>query len=158
MTTCLKNEKMRDSSTENTEGTEMNSDVYFDEEDEPDVDLNRVTNAIIGAAIAVNSELGPGYAEEIYEAALAIEFTRRQIRFVRQHRFDVGYQGVVVGTGRVYFLVEDRVVVELKAVEQLAAVHTVQVISYLRALKLHLGIILNFNVKRMLDGVKRVAL
>lgn len=136
----------------------MNSDVYFDEEEEPDLQLNRVTNAIIGAAIAVNSELGPGYSEEVYENALEIEFIKRRIRYVRQHCFDVMYQGVVVGRGRADFLVEDCVVVELKVVEQFTGVHTAQVISYLRALKLHLGIILNFNVKRMLDGVKRVAL
>jgi len=136
----------------------MNSDVYFNEEDEPDVMLNDVTNAIIGAGIAVNSELGPGYSEDVYEEALAVEFMRREIKFVRQYRFEVKYQGVVVGIGRVDFLVEDCVVVELKAVEQFGSVHTAQVISYLRALRLHLGILLNFNVKRMLDGVKRIAL
>lgn len=136
----------------------MNSDVFFDEENYPDERLNRISSAIIGAGIAVNSELGPGYSESLYEEALAVEFGRRNINFVRQHSFAVMYQGVVVGTGKVDFLVEDCIVVELKSVEQFSPVHTAQVIAYLKALKLHIGLLLNFNVKRMLDGVKRIAL
>jgi GxxExxY protein len=131
--------------------------VFIDDEDEPDEVLNRITNSIIGAAIAVHRALGPAYSEEIYEKAIAMEFDARNIKYLRQHVFEVIYRGRIIGTGRVDFLVEEHVVVELKAIDQFAPVHTAQVISYLQATGRRLGILLNFRTKLLKDGIKRVA-
>ena len=133
-------------------------DGIVDEEMEPNPELNAITNAIIGAAIEVHRILGPGYLEKTYEQALAIEFDRRGIRFSRQHQIALQYKGESIGEGFLDFLVEDKVIVELKAVEKLNPVHTAQVISYLKATRMKLGILLNFNVKLLKEGIKRIAL
>jgi GxxExxY protein len=147
--------------TEDTEGTEkedvMDDEVLVDEEMEPDPELNRITNLILGAALEVHKELGPGYQEIIYENALELEFRRRGIRYRRQVRFDVRYKGERVGDGRLDFLVEEAVVVELKAVEQLSSLFTAQVIAYLKATGKRLALLLNFNTRRLKDGIRRIA-
>ena len=130
---------------------------YVDEDMEPNPELNRITNGIIGAAIDVHKALGPGFYESVYEEALALALGKRGIRFSRQHAFEVIYDGHVVGTGRVDFVVEHKVIVEIKSIEALGPVHTAQAISYLRATKLPLAILINFNVKRLIDGIKRIA-
>jgi GxxExxY protein len=129
---------------------------HVDDEMEPDPELKRVTNLIIGAAIAVHRELGPGHAESAYQNALAIEFDARGIPYRPQHRFELCYRGQKVGEGCLDFLVEN-VVVEIKSVELLAPVHTAQVIGYLRATGLTLGLLINFNVKLLKDGIKRIS-
>jgi GxxExxY protein len=135
----------------------MDPDLLVDEEMEPDPELNRITNMILGAAFEVHTELGPGYGESIYENALASEFRRRGIHFVRQPVFPVLYKGELVGEGRLDFLVEDQVVLELKAVESLSSLFTSQVISYLKATGRRLALLLNFNVRRLKDGIRRIA-
>jgi GxxExxY protein len=129
---------------------------FVDEEMEPDPELKRVTNLIIGAAIAVHKELGPGHAESAYQKALGIEFDARHIAYVPQYRFELTYRGQPVGEGFVDFLVEG-VVVEIKSVEMLAPVHTAQVIGYLLATGLKLGLLINFNVKLLKEGIKRIS-
>jgi GxxExxY protein len=119
--------------------------------------LNQITNAVIGACIAVHRELGPAYSEEIYEAALALEFDARGISYSRQHEIEVVYRGHVVGRGRIDFLVEQHVVLEIKAVDQLGPIHTAQVISYLRTTCGRLGLLVNFRTKMLKDGIKRIA-
>ena len=133
-------------------------EAFVDEDMEPNPELNRITNLIIGAAIAVHKELGPGYQESCYENALAIEFNARGIRFVRQPIFSILYRGEKVGEGRLDFLVEDTVVVELKAVESISSLHVAQSISYMKATKKRLALIINFNVRKLVDGIRRVAL
>jgi GxxExxY protein len=113
----------------------MGLDDFVDEEMEGDPVLNRITNVVIGAAIAVHKELGPGYDEQTYENALAIEFGVRGIRFERQYPVTIFYRGQKVGERRLDFLVEGTVVVELKAVEQLLGLFTSQTISHLKASK-----------------------
>jgi GxxExxY protein len=132
-------------------------ELLIDEEDEPDPELNRITNAIIGAAIEVHRLLGPGFPESVYDKAMRLELTRQNIPFVSQASVQVVYKGEVVGEGKVDLLVEGKVIVELKTVEMLALIHTAQMISYLRATKLKLGLIINFNVRALKDGIKRVA-
>src|SRR5690242_7743044 len=105
----------------------------------PDSDLERYAYNLIGAAIEVHRELGPGFAELVYEEALCYELELRSIPFVRQHPVVVGYKGKAVGEGQIDILVANCLVVELKAVDDLAGVHTAQVISYLKATQLHLG-------------------
>jgi GxxExxY protein len=132
-------------------------DPYVDEEMEPDADLNQITNAIIGAAIEVHTHLRAGLLENLYEQALAIEFRNRQIPFERQLLVPVLYKGEKIGEHRLDFLVAGKVVVELKSVEQFSPTHSAQMICYLCITQCKLGLLLNFNVRAMKDGIKRIA-
>jgi GxxExxY protein len=104
-----------------------------------------ITDVIIAAAIAVHRELGPGFLESIYEQALAVEFALRGIAFVRQKPIPLFYRDHQIGKHRLDFFVEDKIVVELKAVEALENVHFAIVRSYLKAAGLADGLILNFS-------------
>ena len=137
--------------------TASDRETFFDFEEEPDPALNRITNAIIGCAIAVHRTLGPGFLESVYENAMAIEMTKRGIRFVKQARFDVLYEGHSVGEGRLDFLVEDEIVLELKAIEAVLPVHKAIVFSYLKATGKRLAIVINFHSKVLKDGIRRFA-
>ena len=131
----------------------MSEEEYVDEEAEPDPELNRITNAVI----AVHRESGPGHLEAVYGRALPIEFEHRGIAFQRELPVTLAYRGQVVGTGRLDFLVEGRVVLELKSIEAIGPVQRAQMLTYLRITKHKLGIILNFNVARLVDGIRRIA-
>lgn len=111
---------------------------------------------VIGAAIEVHRRLGPGFLELVYQEALAIELDLRQIPHARQVTVAVNYKGYVVGEGRVDLLVADILVVELKTVESLSELHVAQVISYLKATRLHLGLLINFHVPVLKQGIQRV--
>jgi GxxExxY protein len=121
-------------------------------------ELNDITHQIIGAAMEVHRQLGPGFLECVYEEALRHEFELRNIQYLKQLCFAVEYKGMPVGEGRVDYLVAESVVVELKSVEALAPIHTAQVISYLKALKMPLGLLMNFNVPILKHGLKRIIL
>ena len=112
----------------------------------PDADPTR---AIIGAAIEVHKVLGPGFVESIYENALCIEMKARGIAFTKQEVVPIEYKGVEVGEHRLDLLVEDRVVVELKAVSRLDGRHFAQTRSYVQALGLDVGLLLNFGAKKL---------
>jgi GxxExxY protein len=131
---------------------------FVDEEEVPDPESRRLTNLIIGAAIAVHRELGAGHGESIYANALALEFDARGIRFRREHRFEIVYPGKIVGFGKLDFLVEDAVIVETKSVEMLASLHAAQVISYLQATRLKLALLINFNVKLLTEGIRHISI
>jgi GxxExxY protein len=118
--------------------------------------LEVLATQVIGAAIEVHKTIGPGYLESVYEEALCRELVLRQITFSRQHEFFLTYKGFPVGQGRLDLLVADCLVVELKAIEAFTAIHQAQVISYLRALNLHLGLLINFNVSLLKNGIRRV--
>lgn len=116
-----------------------------------------LTQRIIGAAIEVHRTLGPGLLEGIYEECLAYELIRSGIRYERQKRLAIEYKGrKVSGDLRIDLLVEDRVVLELKSIEKLLPVHGAQLLSYLRLSGLSLGLLINFNVPVLKDGIKRV--
>lgn len=123
---------------------------------EPDAKLDDLARRVIGAAIRVHKQLLAGFPESVYGNALAIELSKEGLTFQREYPVAVVYDGQVVGEGRVDFFVEGRLVVELKAVEAITNVHMGQVISYLKMVKEPLGLILNFRVSRMKDGVHRV--
>jgi GxxExxY protein len=114
-----------------------------------------ITDVIIAAAIAVHRELGPGFLESIYEQALAVEFALRGIAFVRQKPIPLFYRDHQIGEHRLDFLVEDKIVVELKAVEALENVHFAIVRSYLKAAGLADGLILNFSTMPLTVRVRR---
>jgi GxxExxY protein len=113
-----------------------------------------ITESIIAAGIAVHRDLGPGFLESIYEQALAVEFALRGIAFVRQHPIPLFYRDHQIGEHRLDFLVEGKIVVELKAVEALEKVHFAIVRSYLKASGLSDGLILNFSSMPL--AIKRV--
>lgn len=125
------------------------------EEDRMVLGERSLTAEIIGAAILVHRTLGPGFLESVYEEALAIELADRQIGFSRQVEAPVLYKGRLVGQHRPDLVVEGRVVVELKAVKSIETVHYAVVRSYLHALGLHHGLILNFSEAPV--GIRRVA-
>lgn len=119
--------------------------------------FNEVTNVIIGAAISVHRELGPGLLESTYEACLNWELVHRGLRVERQVAVPVIYHSVEIDAAyRVDLLVEDAVVVELKAVDQLLEVHKAQLLSYLKLSGRKVGLIINFNTQILKDGIRRV--
>ncbi len=116
------------------------------------MDDNSITGAIIGAAIEVHKLLGPGLLESAYEECLAREFVLRDVRFERQKPVPVVYKDVRLECGyRMDFLVEGRVVVELKAVESFAPIHEAIVLTYLRLSGCRLGLLINFDVAVLKD-------
>jgi GxxExxY protein len=115
-----------------------------------------VASATLQAAIEVHRVLGPGFLESVYENALDMELADRGIQFVRQPVVPVVYKQRVVGDTRPDLLVEGCLVVELKAVDRLAPIHLAQAMSYLKATRLPLALVVNFNVPVLLRGVRRV--
>ena len=125
---------------------------------EPRKELDELGQQVIGATIEVHRHLGPGYLENVYEEAMAIEFGLRGISFERQVPVSLDYKGHKVGEGRLDFLVNGELLVELKAVETLVPLHKAQVISYLRATGLHLPLLIDFNVLALRAGIRRIVL
>lgn len=123
-----------------------------------DEDMNRLTEGVIGAAIEVHRTLGPGFLESSYEKVLCIEMGLRGIEHVVQHPVALKYKEHQIGEGRLDLLVDRKLVVELKAIDKLAPIHHAQVISYLKATKLEVGLLMNFNVEVLRDGIKRIVL
>jgi len=118
-----------------------------------------VTREIIGAAIEVHRVLGPGLLESAYEECLCRELSLRRVAFLRQYPLPVDYKGVRLECGyRVDLLVADSVVVEVKAVERLLPVHEAQLLSYLKLGGWKLGLLINFNVPLLKQGVKRMVI
>lgn len=121
------------------------------------MEINGVTGHIVDAAMKVHSVLGPGLLEGAYEACLRHELTGRGLRVQSQALLPVEYDGALVDAGyRLDLLVEDMVIVELKAVEKLAPIHEAQLLTYLKLSKKKVGLLLNFNVVQMKDGIRRM--
>jgi GxxExxY protein len=117
-----------------------------------------LTEKVIGAAIEVHRILGPGLLESIYQRALCHELALRGLEFTPQQPLPVSYKGVHLGDDlRMDFLIEGRLVVELKAVDRLEPIHEAQLLTYLRLSGHRLGLLINFNVRLLKDGVKRMA-
>ena len=114
-----------------------------------------LTERIIGAAIEVHRHLGSGLLESIYEEALCLELNLRNIPFQRQVAVNVTYKGHDIKGQRIDLLVDDKVIVELKAVSHLPDIATAQVLSYLKATNLKRALLINFGLSRLVDGVKR---
>ncbi|MBM2840325.1 MAG: hypothetical protein HW412_853 [Bacteroidetes bacterium] len=120
-------------------------------------DFNDLTNRVIGAAIEVHRELGPGLLESVYEHCLAKELRIRRLRFEQQVQLPVHYKGEMLDKGFfVDMIVEDELLLELKAMEAIAPIHEAQLLSYLRMANKKLGLLINFNVVLLKDGIRRV--
>jgi GxxExxY protein len=117
---------------------------------------NELSGRVIGAAIAVHRELGPGFLESVYESALCIELDHLGLPYSRQVVVELGYRGQPVGEGRIDLLVGGSLVVELKAVETLLPLHEAQLLSYLKATGHPVGLLINFNVVALRRGVRRM--
>jgi len=126
--------------------------------EEPGRELDVLARETIGAAIEVHRALGPGFLESIYEEALCLELTHRNISFARQVPIPICYRSHPVGTSQLDLMVGGQLVVELKAVSQILPIHVAQVISYLKAAGKPLGLLLNFHVPVLHAGIKRVIL
>ena len=122
----------------------------------PRAELNQLTEKIIGAAIEVHRQLGPGLLESTYETCLVYELELLGLRVERQKALPVVYKDVKLDQGyRIDLLVEDAVIVELKVVEEINSVHEAQVLSYLKLSGCPAGLLLNFNVKLLKQGIRR---
>jgi GxxExxY protein len=110
---------------------------------------SELTGKIIGCAMKVHSTLGNGFQEVIYQRCLAIEMEKQGLGFARELEMSIHYEGIDVGTRRVDFLVEDKIMVELKALTKLEDVHLAQALNYLEAYKLETGLLINFGSKSL---------
>jgi len=123
-----------------------------------ETDLNKLTSEIIGAAIEVHRALGPGLLESAYETCLCHELGLRNISYEAQKAMPIVYKGKELDCGyRLDVVVEKSVLVELKACEKIEPIHRAQVLTYLKLAKLKLGLLLNFNVALMREGIVRIA-
>jgi len=126
-------------------------------EDDEKERLNSLSNCVIGAALRVHNELGPGMLESAYEACLIYELGDQGLNVERQKPVPVVYRGRRLDCGyRIDLLVEDALIVEVKAIERLEKVHSAQLRSHLRFSERKLGLLINFNVKSLRDGLKRI--
>ncbi|OUL33092.1 GxxExxY protein [Nostoc sp. T09] len=120
--------------------------------------MNKLTGEVIGAAIEVHRILGPGFLEEVYKEALIVELLMRGIPHECEKWVKITYKEHEVGKGRLDFLIADCLILELKAVQNLAPIHEAQVLSYLKITNCPLALLINFNVPLLKDGIKRIIL
>jgi GxxExxY protein len=116
---------------------------------------NDLTSKIIDAAIEVHRVLGPGFLEVVYEEAFAHEFDLRGIPYERQLPVPIPYKDIIAGQHRLDLMVDSKVIVELKAVKDFEDIHYATILSYLRSTKTSVGLLINFNKPRLVDGIKR---
>ena len=118
---------------------------------------NEIAKEIVDAAYKIHTTLGPGLLESVYEVALAYELEQRGLSVVRQQPIPIVYESVTFDEGfRADLVVENKVIVELKSVEQIAPVHSKQLLTYLRLTDMHLGLLINFGTALIKDGIKRI--
>jgi GxxExxY protein len=118
---------------------------------------NEIAAIVVDAALKIHKTLGPGLLESVYEATLCYELQKRGLRVEEQVALPVYYENVKLELGfRVDLKVDDKVIIEIKSIEALAAVHRMQLLTYLRLMDLRLGLLINFNVELIKDGIQRV--
>jgi len=125
---------------------------------EPDPETDELARRVIGCAIEVHRNLGPGFLESIYEEALSREFELSGIRHICQYPIRIDYKGKPIGEGRLDFLIQEKLILEIKAVASVLPIHKAQIKSYLKSTGLLLGLLINFNEVRLADGIRRVIL
>jgi GxxExxY protein len=121
------------------------------------MDINEISGQIVDAAMKVHSALGPGLLESAYEACLSYELSKRGLRVQRQAELPVTYEGIRIDVGyRIDLLVEGVVVIEIKSLSELAPIHKAQLLIYLKLSDRRVGLLINFNVEQLKDGIKRM--
>ena len=122
------------------------------------MDINHLTGKVIGAAIEVHKTLGPGLLESVYEECLCRELQLSKIRYERQKGLPVEYKGAMLDCGyRLDLVVEGKLIVELKSCDTLQPIHEAQLLTYLKLTNIKVGLLINFNVPVLKDGIKRMA-
>lgn len=122
------------------------------------MEINKLSGLVIEAAMRVHSSLGPGLLESTYEACMLHELRKNALEVGSQLSLPVFYDGVKIDAGyRIDLMVDDSIIVELKAVEKILPIHEAQLLSYLKLSKKSLGLLINFNVVHLKDGIKRMA-
>ena len=121
------------------------------------MELNEITEQILGGAMRVHSALGPGLLESVYRVCLSHELTKRGLKVATEKPVQINYDGIVLQSGlRIDLVVEDVVVVEVKAVERMKELYESQLLSYLRLSGVRTGLLINFNVRHLRHGIKRM--
>jgi GxxExxY protein len=119
--------------------------------------LNELTEIIIGLAIKVHRTLGPGFLESVYQAALAYELEKANIPFEKEKTLPVPYEDILLEVGfRCDFLVDERIIVECKSVKEVTPLDHAQLLNYLKITDLTVGLLINFNVRKLTDGIQRI--
>jgi GxxExxY protein len=119
--------------------------------------LNVLTEKVIGGAISVHRVTGPGLLESVYQGCLVVELRQLGLRVETERRIPLLYRGFTVGDGfKIDCIVDDKIIVEVKAVDRLAPVHSAQVITYLKLTGCPIGLLINFNVRLLKDGIRRL--
>jgi GxxExxY protein len=121
-------------------------------------DINKLTERIIGCAIEVHRNLGPGLLESMYESALCVEFELANLKYQRQVTFPIRYKEKMIGEHRVDIIVENAVIIEIKSVEWFDPVFEAQLLTYLKISNKKVGLLINFNTKLLKQGIKRLIL
>ena len=120
-------------------------------------ETERIAKSIVNCIFNVHSNLGPGLLESVYELCLCQELKTACLKFQRQKELPITYKGLRIDSGlRVDIVVEDRIILELKSVEDIIPVHMAQLMTYLKLSNMHLGFLVNFNVPLIKDGIKRI--
>ena len=123
------------------------------------MELNELSHKVIGAAIEVHKALGPGLLESTYEECLCHELTLQNIPFTRQQSLPVIYKDVQLDCGyRLDIVIDNKIILELKSVDELNNIHKAQLMTYLKLLNCNLGLLINFNVAKLTDGISRISL
>ena len=119
--------------------------------------LNELTEKITGAAIKVHRTLGPGFLESVYQAALAYELEKANIPFEKEKALPVPYEDILLEVGfRCDFLIDKRIIVECKSVKEVTPLDHAQLLNYLKITNLTVGLLINFNVRKLTDGIQRI--
>ena len=123
------------------------------------MEFDELSNQVIGCALEVHRNLGPGLLESTYEQCLAYEMKVADMRFKLQHPLPVEYKGIKLDCGyRIDVFIEDRIIVELKSVDKILPIHQAQLLTYMKLAGISIGLLINFNVKYLKDGIKRMVL
>ena len=123
------------------------------------MEFDDLSNRVIGCAIGVHRELGPGLLESTYEQCLAHELKLNRISFHRQHPLPVEYKGIRLDCGyRIDLLIDNELIIELKAVEEVQGIHQAQLLTYMKLAGIQTGLLINFNVTTLKNGIKRYVL
>ena len=123
------------------------------------MEFDELSNRVIGCAIEVHRQLGPGLLESTYEQCLAHELSLNSIDFKMQQPLPVQYKGITLDCGyRVDLLIEDKMIIELKSVDQIKGIHEAQLLTYMKLAGIKTGLLMNFNVTRLKSGIKRFVL
>ena len=123
------------------------------------MEFDELSNKVIGSAIEVHKELGPGLLENTYKHCLAYELSKAGIKFQIEAELPVKYKEVSITCGyRIDLLIENKLIVELKSVEKLNSIHDAQILTYMKLAKIDTGLLINFNEKRLRNGIRRFVL